>query len=585
MRTPRALLILVPFTAIPFLGGCPTEPTTRAKDPVVVEDEWTRIPPSKEWLHATADYNGDHKAECAHVLEWVKGEEKCRASLCEHGRVLADEWTQRCPKFAEKTSVFSVKELEEKLVTRATEKPTDCGKDFETILRDGCAAEDATCEATGQRWATRCGKSEATPLVMRLLEKTIERKLREPGKIELDARTCDELRADVAAVADCKDQFACAAALPRLDAFRGRCDGDADRPTITTAVQLLTVLVGAGKPGEPILTRAGGAGILPDEAPVVLADGSGAVISICDERASDFARYFAGRKACTGSKMVVARAFKTARGVEVRVGALDFPDDATFVARYPTIVGARETEARDREQLAALDADLGKAADLGRNAAGAVEAYRVLARAMIAHAPGIKRSAALRALITARDEALILALKELGKAKVAALKGKVSPADADGLILRAKTRAFADVALDGTVQLGAMSRADRLETSAILPKAIAAYLDALKPAKPRKLDKKTVQAAKAEGTAAAAACGGALRKLQDSKLALINCNFAIEACDEAKTSGLKKSVDDARTAAEVAYHDLDLARTGGAADEADALTKAAEQASCREPWW
>lgn len=557
----------------------------RAKDPVVVEDEWTRIPPSKEWLHATADYSGDHKAECAHVLEWVRGEEKCRASLCEHGRDLSDEWLQRCPKFAEKDAVSSVKELKEKLGERATEKATDCGKDFDRMLRDGCGDDDKTCEAQGQRWATRCGKSEATPLVMRLLEKTIERKLSEPGKIELDPRTCDELRAEVAAVADCKDQFACAAALPRLDAFRSRCSGDEDRPTITTAVQLLTVLVGAGKPGEPILTRTGGAGILPDEAPVVLTDGSGAVISICDERASDFARYFAGRKACTASKMVVARAFKTGRGVEVRVGALDFPDDATFMARYPTIVGARETDARDKEEAAALEADLGKAVDLGRNAAGAVEAYRVLARTVIAHAPGIRRAAALRTLVTARDEALTLALKELGKSKVAALKGKVSPADADGLILRARTRAFADVAADGTLQIGAASRADRLDTTALLPKAMAAYLDALKPAKPKKLDKKAVQAAKAAGAAAAAVCGAAERKLQDSKVALINCNFGLETCDEAKVAGLQKSIDEARVGAEVAYHELDLARTGGAVDEIDALAKSADVSGCREPWW
>jgi hypothetical protein len=585
MRTPRALLILVPLSAIPFLGGCPTEPSMRAKDPVVVEDEWTRLAPSKEWLHATADFSGDHKAECAHVLESVKGEETCHASLCEHGRDLADDWLQRCPKFTSKDTLAEVKELKEKLVTRATEKATDCGKDFDGILRDGCGAEDATCEAAGQRWATRCGKSEATPLVMRLLEKTIERKLSEPATIELDPRTCDELRADVAAVADCKDQFACAAALPKLESYRSRCNGEADKPTITTAVQLLTVLVGAGKPGEPILTRPGGAGILPDEAPVVLADSSGAVITICDERASDFTRYFAGRKACTGGKMVVARAFKTARGVEVRVGALDFPDDATFVARYPTIVGARETEARDKEEAAALDADLTKAVALAGNAAGAVEAYRVLARAIAAHVPGIRRSAALRGLVTARDEALTLALKELGKAKVAALKGKVAAPDADGLIVRAKTRAFADVAADGTVQLGATSRADRLETSAILPKSMAAYLDALKPAKPKKLDKKAVQAAKGTGTDAAFACGTALRRLQESKIALINCSFGLETCDDGKTTGLKKSVDDARTAAEAAYHDLDMARTGGAVDEADALAKTAETAGCREPWW
>lgn len=584
MRTLRALGLLVPLTAIPLLGGCPTEPPARAKEPVVVEDEWTRIAPSKEWLHATADGSGDHRAECAQVLTWVKGEETCRASLCEHGRDLADEWLQRCSKLAEKDAVSAVGEVKEKLGTRATEKATDCGTSFDAILRDGCGS-DATCAIEGQRWATRCGKSEATPLVMRLLEKTIERKLAEPAKVELDPRTCDELRADVAAVAECKDQFACAAALPRVETYRARCDSDAERPTITTAVQLLTVVVGAGKPGAPILTRAGGAGILPDEAPVVLADGSGAVISICDERASDFTRYLAGRRACSGGKMVVARAFKTDRGVEVRVGALDFPDDATFVARYPTIVGARETAARDKEESAALSADLTKAAELAQNAAGAVEAYRLLARAVAAHASALRRSPALRAQVTARDLALTLALKELGRAKVAALKGRVPAPDHDGLILRAQTRAFADVTPEGAVEIGAASRASRLDTTALLPSAMAAYLAALKPARPKKLDKNAVQIAKATGVAAAASCGGALRKLQESKLALINCNFGLLTCDEGKTAGLKKSVDESRVAAESAFHDLDLARTGGAVEDAAALDKAAEQAGCREPWW
>jgi hypothetical protein len=114
---------------------------------------------------------------------------------------------------------------------------------------------------------------------------------------------------------------------------------------------------------------------------------------------------------------------------------------------------------------------------------------------------------------------------------------------------------------------------------------MAAYLDALKPARRKKLDKNAVQAAKSAGSAAAVSCGGALRKLQDSKLALINCSFGLETCDDARASGLKKSVDDSLVAAEAAYHELDLARTGGAIDELDALARAAEQAGCREPWW
>ena len=46
-----------------------------------------------------------------------------------------------------------------------------------------------------------------------------------------------------------------------------------------------------------------------------------------------------------------------------------------------------------------------------------------------------------------------------------------------------------------------------------------------------------------------------------------------------------KTVDEARLAAEVAFRALESARTGGAVDEADALSRAAESAGCREPWW
>ncbi len=349
MRLPRRLFAKVlPLLAPALLTGCPTEPPPRAKEPVMQEDEWSRMAPSKEWLYATAEFSGDHKAECAHVLPWVKGEARCRASLCEHGRDLAMEWLSRCPRYAPATSAAEVRELRDKLTVRATEKDTDCGKEFDGMIRSGCGAEDKTCQQAGQTWATRCAKAEATPLVMRILEKTIERKLDEPAPVTLDDRTCEELHADVVEGAKCKDRFACAEALGRVEAYRGRCESDEQRPTLATAVQEQVVVVGSGKPGAPILVRAGSAAILPDEAPVTLADGSGAVITLCDERASELARYMASRKTCNAGAMVVARAFKSARGVDVRYGSLDFPDDATFSARYQTILTAREQDIRDQ---------------------------------------------------------------------------------------------------------------------------------------------------------------------------------------------------------------------------------------------
>ncbi|MFT3766051.1 MAG: hypothetical protein QM820_11120 [Minicystis sp.] len=584
MRTARLVALLLPLLAI-AQAGCPTERMPPAKEAMPPEDEWSKMAPTKEWLFATSEFNGPHKAECDHVLGWVKGEESCKASLCEHGASLANDWLQRCTPLEDPGLVSSVRTVQAALSARASEKPTDCARRLGDIVRDGCG-DDATCQATGQRWATRCAKSEATPLVMRILQRTIERKLEQGAEpVKLDVRTCDELRVEVMDRSKCKDRFACAELIPRIDAYRDRCESESERPTLATAVAEATVLMFGSKPPEPILLAAGAPSLQPGQLPVMLEDKSGGVITVCDERASDLARYIGTRKGCQGGRMVVARAFPTPRGAEVRVGSLDFPDDATFSARYPTIVAAGELDARDKEAAAALDAELGKAAELARSAAGAPEAAKIVSRAVLANVLSIKRSAAVRAVLARRDEALAPALREIAKEKIAASRGKISAPESAGLLLRARTRVFADLAPDGSVQIGAASRAFTLDTAAFLPRATEAYATVLKGARPKKVDAKTAKAEKARGQAAAQACGSALRKLSETKKALASCNFGLEACDDAKTAGLVKTVDEARVAAERAYHELEEVRTGGAADEADALTRAAEAAACREPWW
>jgi hypothetical protein len=550
------------------------------KDNLPPEDEWSRIAPSKEWLYATAEFSGPHKAECDHVFGWVKGEESCKASLCEHGRDLAAEWITRCTTFEEPGVIEGARKMQAELATRAGQAPTDCGKRLEAIVREGCGA-DATCLATGQKWATRCAKSEGTPLTLRILQRAIERKQEQGADaVQLDPRTCDDLRADVAQAAQCKDRFACEAAIPRVEVYRDRCENDDDRPTIATAVHELTVLVGGGKPREAILTRPGSPAIGPSDVPVALGDGSGGVIFVCDDRATDLARYIGSRRACQGGKMVVARAFPTAKGVEVRVGALDFPDDAGFSARYPTILAFGELEQRDREEAHALAAELDGAASKP-----AAESARLLASAVTAHALALKRSPAVKEVLVKRDALFVPALKEIAKTKLAAGKGlKVPPADSAGLWARARTRAFADLGPDGSVQFAAPGRGFTLNTATLLPQAMEAYLAGLKSAKPKKLDTKTATAEKARGLSAAQTCGAHEKKLQDTKKSLVSCNFGLEACDEARHASLAKAVDEARLAAEAAFHDLEAARTADTED-ADAISRAADAAGCREPWW
>src|SRR4051812_35749495 len=145
MRSNKATLLLL-SAALPLLSGCPTEPPPRAKEPVMVEDEWSKTPHSQEWLHATANFSGDHKAECAEVLSWVKGEESCKGSLCEHGRELAGEWITRCPKYADPDALADAKVVRAKLTERVAEKPTACGTELDGMLASGCG-DDKTCEA------------------------------------------------------------------------------------------------------------------------------------------------------------------------------------------------------------------------------------------------------------------------------------------------------------------------------------------------------------------------------------------------------------------------------------------------------
>jgi hypothetical protein len=582
MRDTSAALLRLLVT-LPLLAGCPTEPPPRAREPVAPEDDWSRRAPSKEWLYATVGFNGDHPAECSHVLRWVKGEAECKGSICEHGRVLAAEWLDRCPPFAGAEATSAVEEIAPRLTAQAAMKPSPCSESLEAILQGTCGADADACTAAGQGWATRCAKTEGSPLAVRLVERAIEHKTDDSGRAKLDTRSCPDLRADIVKLARCKDKFACGEAAARVTAYRARCDAAEGPPPVVTAIAELAILGGADQPMAPILVKPDAPEEGIDALPVPLADGSGGVLMICDERASELQRYLAARKACQGGKILVARAFKVPRGIEVRAGSLDFPDEATFSARYPTIVAAKETEAREREERRAFEGELAIVGKLGQSAP--VESARALTRSVMAHAGALHRSEEVRKAFAMRDEAFAPALVEIGRAKAQAAAGKLPPGDVAGLIQRGQTRAFADLTAEGAAQIGADAPASRLDTTALLPKSMAGYLAAFKKARPRKLDKESVKAAKAAGLAAAARCGDAEKRLTEAKALLLRCGFGLERCDADKTDALTKSLDEARSDAAAAFHTLDLARTGAGVEENAAITRAVEISVCKDPWW
>ena len=101
---------------------------------------------------------------------------------------LASEWMTRCKALSEPAKLGEVQTLRDQLAARATGKLSECGKTFGDLVRDGCG-DDKTCELTGQRWATRCSKTDGTPLVMRILQRAVERRQEQgAGALVLDPR-------------------------------------------------------------------------------------------------------------------------------------------------------------------------------------------------------------------------------------------------------------------------------------------------------------------------------------------------------------------------------------------------------------
>jgi hypothetical protein len=580
-RSSRLGAWFVLATSALALAGCPTEPPKRAAEPKPPPDEWAGIPSSPEWLHATASFSGPHGAECGHALTWVRGEAKCEGAVCVHARDLAREWVQKCEAFS--PTVAEVKPLVPQFSARAQKEPGQCAKELEALLRDGCKKRNEACMEEGQGWVTRCAHDLGSPLAVRMVERTVERGFDEPGKVTLDPRPCEELRQDVAKAAACDHRFKCEEALKLVDPYRERCQGEEQWPTMATAALELATLVGAQKPAEPIRVLMEPKTIAEGEVPLRLADGTGAALWVCDQRAADAAGYVDQRRACAGGKVSFARAFKVKGRYEVRAGTLDSPSDAVFAARFPSFAVTGEAAARDKAALAELGPALEKAAGGPKT-----EAAASIAKALLAKAPELRRSAGLRAALARLDDAVAPALRELGKAKVAAAKGRLSPVDLAGFAARAEDSVLADVGPDGAVRVGVPGPLDEVELASAWPKAVAEYRDAVKTlfkaAKGARATSRDAGLVRGFAEQQGQACGQAMKKARTAETSLIACGFGFDTCDEGKLATLGKDADDARAAAEDARGKALYAASSLGPARRDVLA-AATAAGCVDPWW
>ncbi|MCC6214109.1 MAG: hypothetical protein IT376_04530 [Polyangiaceae bacterium] len=569
---------------VSFLGALlscgPPEPPPRTPRARARAAAPPQGPDSAEWLFATEGVRGGRVAECERVFEVLQGEASCKHALCRRAERLASDWLRACRQAPAEQSE-QVRQLSVDAAERATTPATPCEEEVLELLRTGCPRK-GSCQAIAQSWATRCGATEGTPLVLRMLEVAVERSRDGAGRVRLDPRSCDQLQGAVVEAARCTDTSACEAGLEAVATFEDRCGEAGAPPPLAIALARAKLRDGAGHDVPPTpVTRAPLTGAL---AGLPLADGSGAVFRACDATPVNVGEYVQARAACADGVVVVARVFGAGEEARLRLARIPHPGDEVFRARYSALAVGGEAELREQEAARALLRDL-DAAIVAAPAAGAALVVEALAR----HAGALRRWEGARAALAARDGRLEPIFSELGRRKHAWLGPALRPNVRPAAIRRSLAHPLADLDAAARPALGAATAAAALPLARLTPRAMAAYLEQLERrsdeverlAFPRR-ERAALEAALARHTAA---CAEALSSADATERRLLDCAFAVVECDEPTLAALGPSLDTERGRAEAERVSALLAASGLGGDTASDVESTLAAADCQEPWW
>lgn len=570
--------------SISVAASCgPEPPRVIVKPSEFVGDRWDQIPPTPEWKLLTRGVAEDDRSEiCKTVVRALEVEMACHSVLCTPARDMADEWLLRCPPQTPELET-QVEDMRETFIRRFSEPPTECAQRAALLLRDGCGG-DEQCLPTVQRWMTQCRVSDATPLVITKLEQAV---MREVGtsEVEIDTRSCDELKVEFDKAAKCVHKLRCDEAIGRAEAYVERCLPERRPPPASIALTWLTAIAGAQRTVAPIPLAE--AKIDKSTHPLAFADGRGAALRVCEERVDDIGEYLDAREACVGGTMRFARVFEGDGARRLHLGMLAIPDDEIFRERFPTLLLASEVEAREDRALPAMVERLGsilQEAQSGRKS----EAMKALVELIGDHADLLARKGGqgsrLWPALAERDAALAPLFEELGRSKTQLLgRGAIAPDKLLGFARRALERPLADLRWDGVLEVGAPSPAARVDLSR-LPASLSRYQESVQEAKRFLAEVKVAKAdqerSAAEAKSKAEACGAAERAREKSEADLIACGFGVASCDAARVDGLASQNDDARRTLQRSRHELELLLSGPAHGATKDIMLAADAAGC-----
>lgn len=540
---------------------------------------------SVEWLYV-ADESATPSAQCKQVLTAMKAEDTCKGALCKHALRLGADWVRECAELVP-DGTATVRGVMTKLKEQGPRGFTECDQQATDFIEKGCKSE-LTCEQEAQGWATRCSGAIGSPLVVRMVRLSLATKLGKT-RLKLDARGCSDLAQPVREDADCIVGTPCANAVEKVDLLRTRCIDAGLGVSPSDAVAVFSIVAGAGQWAEPILLAPDPQPLAGDDVRVPLADGSGAVLLLCNRRPKDVGDYLKIRKSCKEGEIFLAKIDPEGDEPRAFLTQLDYFGDEHYFTRLPSLVVTDEIALRDQDAARELKNALSQAVGLSRGTSKEkkLEARAKLMEALVTHLGRIRKSDVFKDQLTGRDAELVPIFAELGKQKHKAAR-KPPPGGLVPFVRRGEYYAFADVKEDGEIEFGAKTLAAALDLSKLLPKSMAAYGEELLP-RIKQVNKERFPSQMARPYVARAkehaiTCGKAAARLEESEKMEVVCGARQQKCDEDVVLD-DDGLEETREEAAQAYLEAHLNAASVPSAHRKAADAAIEKSKCRAPWW
>gem|GEM_PF-626108 len=565
-------------------AGCPTESPPRRPEPKMADDNEPAH--AAEWLFVASEGPSvrGKKAECEKVATWVLGEKDCTGDLCVHARDLGRDWLQRCTTVLP-DKVDAVQEMVDAASQRAELPDDDCVRQGNRLLREPSCQDEASCTEQAQKWVSTCGERYATPLMVLMIVRTLDRRLGEDAHLVLDTRSCATMGAQIAAGYGCDTDDECKEPGDTAVAWQSRCMGGESGTPIVLAFQVADVLVGGGKGVDPIPVDAMARAIPDGTFPLTLEDNQGVVTWVCGSRTKTLKDYLAVRQSCVQGEVIVAHLDKSHH---VRTVSVPHATDADFLRLFPFLMVKGEQEARDLAALDDFTKALGEAAE---DAASRHEdrAYRKLVSVMTPKIWAMVRLAAYQKAVASMDGRLEPAFKAWGKAKARAAD-RIRKDDEFALFVgRALASPLSDMTADGEVSPGSYATPTAFTLSTWMPRSMHAYRKELERAQKR-AERRPVAPARlgqlrTQAVEDIAACAAAQKEVADAEQAAADCLFGGAACPQAKPAALSAAADAARQKAAAARARLDAFLASGVLEASEVARMDADRVTrgCLDP--